>query len=267
MALCGTASHVYSFILWYSFILVVNASTARRSGSCIMLRQPRVFVALFPVSMVFWWFFEYLNRYVQNWYYVGIEDFGVVGYVFFASISFATVLPAVASVQEWLRTFPIVDHSFSNYPIVADKWIDRTAWPILAIAGTGLFLFGIYPDYLYPLIWLSPFFVTLSLYRILMGPDVSHALLGRLSKNMFSWSLSALICGFFWEMWNTYSFAKWIYSVPFAHRFQIFEMPLLGYAGYLPFGLECAVMVYAIVGAESDPKVAFGRVRASTTNS
>jgi hypothetical protein len=27
--------------------------------------------------------------------------------------------------------------------------------------------------------------------------------------------------------------------VPFVHRFQIFEMPLLGYAGYLPFGLEC----------------------------
>jgi hypothetical protein len=26
------------------------------------------------------------------------------------------------------------------------------------------------------------------------------------------------------------------------HRFEIFEMPVLGYAGYLPFGLECAVV-------------------------
>jgi hypothetical protein len=26
------------------------------------------------------------------------------------------------------------------------------------------------------------------------------------------------------------------------HRYQIFEMPLLGYAGYLPFGLQCAVV-------------------------
>ena len=36
--------------------------------------------------------------------------------------------------------------------------------------------------------------------------------------------------------------AKWEYSIPYVHRFEIFEMPLVGYAGYLPFGLECAVV-------------------------
>ena len=55
-------------------------------------------------------------------------------------------------------------------------------------------------------------------------------------------ALSALICGFFWEMWNYYSLAKWVYDVPYVQRFHIFEMPLLGFAGYLPFGLECAVI-------------------------
>jgi hypothetical protein len=25
--------------------------------------------------------------------------------------------------------------------------------------------------------------------------------------------------------------------------FHLFEMPILGYAGYLPFGLECAVII------------------------
>jgi hypothetical protein len=30
--------------------------------------------------------------------------------------------------------------------------------------------------------------------------------------------------------------------VPFVQRFHIFEMPILGYAGYLPFGLECMVV-------------------------
>jgi hypothetical protein len=43
-------------------------------------------------------------------------------------------------------------------------------------------------------------------------------------------------------MWNFYSLAKWTYHVPFVQRFEIFEMPILGYAGYLPFGLECAVI-------------------------
>ncbi len=55
-------------------------------------------------------------------------------------------------------------------------------------------------------------------------------------------ALAAVTCGVFWEMWNYFSLAKWEYSIPFVHRFQIFEMPLLGYAGYLPFGLQCAVL-------------------------
>ena len=52
--------------------------------------------------------------------------------------------------------------------------------------------------------------------------------------------LAGLACGFFWEMWNMWSLAKWVYSVPFVDRFHLFEMPALGYAGYLPFGIECA---------------------------
>jgi len=41
-------------------------------------------------------------------------------------------------------------------------------------------------------------------------------------------------------MWNYFSLAHWKYSIPFVQRFEVFEMPALGYAGYLPFGLECA---------------------------
>jgi hypothetical protein len=55
-------------------------------------------------------------------------------------------------------------------------------------------------------------------------------------------ALAALFCGFFWELWNVNSLAHWEYSVPFVQRFHIFEMPILGYAGYLPFGLECMVV-------------------------
>jgi hypothetical protein len=52
-------------------------------------------------------------------------------------------------------------------------------------------------------------------------------------------ALAALLCGFFWEMWNYHSLAKWIYSIPYVERIKIFEMPILGYMGYLPFGLLC----------------------------
>ena len=44
-----------------------------------------------------------------------------------------------------------------------------------------------------------------------------------------------------------HSLAKWKYNVPFVHRVQLFEMPILGYAGYLPFGLECAIIADMIL--------------------
>jgi hypothetical protein len=65
-------------------------------------------------------------------------------------------------------------------------------------------------------------------------------------------AMAALFCGWFWEMWNYYSLAKWEYAIPFVHRYEIFEMPILGYAGYLPFGLECAVLVDMLGVFEED---------------
>jgi hypothetical protein len=62
-------------------------------------------------------------------------------------------------------------------------------------------------------------------------------------RPVVSLALGALICGFFWEMWNYYSFPKWIYHTPGAQFLHIFEMPLLGYGGYMPFGLELFVLL------------------------
>jgi len=50
--------------------------------------------------------------------------------------------------------------------------------------------------------------------------------------------LAGLCCGFFWEMWNYYALPKWYYTVPYVGFWKIFEMPLLGYTGYLPFAVE-----------------------------
>ena len=63
----------------------------------------------------------------------------------------------------------------------------------------------------------------------------------------------ALICGFCWETWNYCALAKWVYAVPWVHRFQIWEMPLIGFAGYLPFGVECAAVTAWICPALVDP--------------
>jgi hypothetical protein len=50
-------------------------------------------------------------------------------------------------------------------------------------------------------------------------------------------TVSALTCGFFWEMWNGGSAGyHWVYTVPYVGGMpHLFEMPLLGYLGYPPF--------------------------------
>ncbi|MBN2302615.1 MAG: hypothetical protein JXN60_08880, partial [Lentisphaerae bacterium] len=60
--------------LWLGYILVINAWTYRRTGHCMLIDRPRDMVMLFAASAVFWWYFEYLNRFVQNWHYRGIGN-------------------------------------------------------------------------------------------------------------------------------------------------------------------------------------------------
>jgi len=226
--------------LWISYIVVLNALSYRRKGSCIMQDNKLYFFLLFPLSSDFWWFFEYLNRFVQNWYYTGVH-FGAFEYFLYATISFSTVLPAVISTRDWLLTYPFISNGSNNWSTIGLTKSKYLAWFILIISGAGLALIGVWPDYLFPLLWVSPLLIIVSLQVI---GEKQH-ILTSVDKGDYtlvvSSALAALFCGFFWELWNYWSLAKWEYAIPLVHRFELFEMPLLGYTGYLPFGLECAV--------------------------
>ena len=86
--------------------------------------------------------------------------------------------------------------------------------------------------------WLGPLLAWWSLQRLTAGPRGTYTF-----RDGGLWSLAALLCGFFWEMWNGYSLSKWSYQVPYLDILHVFEMPLAGYSGYLAFGLECAIAV------------------------
>jgi hypothetical protein len=232
--------------LWVAYIITLNALTYRRAGRCLLLDQPLPFLLLFPVSAAFWWFFEYLNRFVQNWYYVGTQ-FGPVEYFLYASFSFSTVLPAFASTRDWLLSFPQIENTFQSFPSFRVSRPRCLAAVVLIAAGTGLLLLGLLPQYLFALLWISPLLILVSLQVLLQEDHLLKALAHGDWALVLSSALSALICGFFWEMWNYWSLAKWTYQIPFVDRFRIFEMPLLGYAGYLPFGVECTVIVGMIM--------------------
>jgi hypothetical protein len=236
----GLQPHTFT-PLWLSYILVINALCYRRSGRCMLKDRRRYFLLLFPASAAFWWFFEYLNRFVQNWQYTGVH-YGAVKYFCLATLPFATVLPAVLGTREWIAGFPWIKQKFKNFLPLGFSHSKIAARTALVISACGLTGIGIWPDYLFPLLWVSPLLIIVSLQALMREKHVLSDIFKGDWRGVISSAAAALFCGLFWEMWNYYSLAKWQYSVPFVHRFQIFEMPLLGYAGYLPFGLECLVI-------------------------
>jgi hypothetical protein len=227
--------------LWFSFILVINALCHRRSGRCMMLCQTRLFLFLFPVSAVFWWFFEYLNRFVQNWSYTGVH-FSPWTYFCYATLSYSTVLPAVLGTRDLLNTFSWIQQIFDNFKPFNCPNPRVLATSTLIMSSISLACIGVWPNYFFSLLWISPLIIIVSLQTLMKEKHILSGLTAGHWSPVISSALAGLFCGFFWEMWNYYSLARWEYSIPFVYRFNIFEMPILGYAGYLPFGLECAVI-------------------------
>ena len=239
--------------VWAGFILLMNALCVKRSGHSPMTDHPWAYAATFPASSLFWWFFEYLNRYVWNWYYLGIAELGALEYTLYATICFASVLPGVCAVAAWLHTFPIFnDKVYGNMACIN---LRKPGWCLFlgVLATIGLTGIVFFPDYAYPFLWISPLTVFLLVQFLLREPCVLDSFSRGNWSVFIRFALAALICGFCWETWNYYALAKWVYAVPWVHRFQIWEMPFIGFGGYLPFGVECAAVTAWILPALVQP--------------
>ncbi|HMS83974.1 MAG TPA: hypothetical protein PKD12_10005 [Nitrospira sp.] len=228
--------------LWLGAIVIVNACTYARISRCMMLHCPRYFLSLFPLSAAFWWLFEYLNRFVQNWYYVGVAELSSIEYLLRATVPFSTVLPAVIGTAEWLTSYPSLTAGLDRFKPFYVPSAKLASWVVLLLSCAGLFGIGLWPNYLFPLVWVGPLLLVIALQGLVERPTILSPPAQGDWRGIWVSALAALICGIFWELWNWNSLAHWEYALPFVHRFQLFEMPLLGYAGYLPFGLECVAV-------------------------
>ena len=233
-------SHTFT-PLWLSYIVLINALTYRRCGHCLLTARTGYLLALFALSSLFWWYFEFLNRFVQNWYYVDVGEWSATRYTMQASISFSIVLPAVMSTLEYLYTFPVLAARRAGPAL---NLVTRPIWTWLAFAVgcAGLLSIAIWPNLIYSFVWVAPLLLLLALQRFAGIPSYLTPLQTGDYRIIYLPALASLCCGALWEMWNFYSQSKWQYAIPYVHRFELFEMPILGYAGYLPFGLTCAVM-------------------------
>lgn len=245
----GLRTHILFFPLWLGYALLVDAVVVRRRGSSILTRSRSDFVGLFLASAPAWWLFELVNEHTQNWTYVGAEYFTDLEYGILATVAFSTVMPAVFGTAELLRSFDWIDRFRSGPRLRPTRGLLAT---FVGIGAGMLALIIVWPTYFYPFIWGWVFFLTVPLNHALgRGTLLDYTAEGDW-RPVVCLSLGALACGFVWELWNVYAYPYWTYDAPGVNFWHIFEMPLIGYIGYLPFGLELHALVHLVFPREPD---------------
>jgi hypothetical protein len=246
----GPRTHWGFFPLWVGYCLCVDGLVFWRTGTSLLTRSPRKYIGLFLVSAPVWWIFELLNIRTQNWTYIGAEIFSPLQYVILTTVSFTTVIPAVFGAAEFFASFDFVKHLTKSGPVIGtDK---RTTTTFFIVGWLMLVLMLIWPNVYFPFIWLSPYFIFEPINVWLGNRSLARSTAKGDWRPVIALWLGVLLTAFFWEMWNYYSFPKWVYHVTWGNWLHIFEMPALGYGGYLPFALELYALYHLIYGFFGD---------------
>ncbi len=249
----------YAFTpLWWGFIMFVDGIVWRRTGGrSLLATRPATVATSALVSVGGWTFFEYLDYFVLgNWFYpnghMAALDHATIVALFL--VAYTTVWPVVFEWTTLLSTFPRLVQRYAQGP--------RLVLPGGLLVVTGLVLLGAMVFWYRPLfwvLWIGPLAVIGGqMLRLGLWTPLSDLARGDWSKTVLV-ALASLVTGFFWELWNYGSSHPnplpptnpnyWVYDIPYVNVIHVWsEMPLLGYAGYLPFGILVWV-VYAWAGA------------------
>jgi hypothetical protein len=242
----GPRTQLLFFPLWLGYVLTIDALVLMRKGTSLLTRSVKRFVGLFVVSAPAWWLFEALNWRVQNWHYVGRELFTNWQYILTASLSFSTVIPAVFGASELVSTFSFIQR-MGRGPVIRP-----TPRTLVTFALSGVVMLALllaFPRHFFPFTWLSLYFILEPINAALRFPSLANFTQQGDWRPIAALWMGALICGLFWECWNFFSFPKWVYTLPpIVNWGHIFEMPLLGYGGYLPFAMELYALYHLVTG-------------------
>jgi hypothetical protein len=229
-------------VCWIGYLLVFDALLTLHGGSGSPARRsPRRFVACVVLSVPIWLAFEAVNAVsLEAWAYHGLSDNPFVRNATFA-IAFATICPAMFVTAELLQQQGLRK---LRGPALRVGSGGEAALVLLGLACLAFALIAQDPVGSFG-VWLAFTLLLDPLNRRLGAPSI----LGDWRRGHWGRTVAliaaALLCGFFWEFWNHWAAGKWTYNLPFLGPLEdvrYFEMPVIGLAGYLPFGIECWVM-------------------------
>jgi hypothetical protein len=226
---------------WWGYILFLDGFIALRRGHSLLTARTQHVLPMLIWSASFWYFFEMLNLRFKNWYYVGVFKNVLVGYPF-SLVCFATVLIGMFETYEAVTSLGLW-RNWRGKPSRFPWWV---SYAVQLVGAAMVTLSLVFPTYLAPLVWGSvSFLLDPRNYRrgarsILR--DFEERDFGLVARLLFG----GLICGGVWESMNFFAPQKWIYTVRGLENFKLFEMPLLGFAGFPALALD-GMAVYSLL--------------------
>ncbi len=207
--------------MWSGAVLVMYA------GGWLGYPGIRRHAVLMALSVPIWWWFELVNLRVGNWEYVGKVTYTWPVYMALSSVAFSIVLPALDAA--WSL--------FIRQEVPAVGRAGPREWHLVEVAlGVALqsLVFAL-PVLFFFAVWIAPFLMLDGLVGYQGGRSLVWDLLRGRWRLAVAVAAGGLLCGVLWEFWNYWATPKWVYHVPWVDFAHLFEMPVLGYGGYIPF--------------------------------
>jgi hypothetical protein len=241
-------------LCWVGFLLLFDGLLTwlrpRLGPGSPARTRPRRFTICFVTSVGVWLFFDWVNfSFIHAWDYHWIEPLTLAHEYTAKFVAFGAISPAMFMTAELCQQLGL---RRVGGPALR---ITRPWQVAMVVVGVPAFLS---PFFLRDPIACFPLWVSL----VLVFDPLNHWLGGGTTPTLIGdwragrWGrtlalmLGGLTCGFLWEFWNYWAAAKWTYDLPFLvslERHRLFEMPLPGFAGFLPFALECWVVFQTIL--------------------
>jgi len=230
-------------IAWTGFILFADSVVFRARGNSWIRSAPLEFLWLCVASIPLWLVFELYNRFIENWYYIGLAENLWLRYFGYAW-SFATIWPAIFEAAEliavWRGARPILP-ARSAAPRHTPG--ERFYLSSIAVGAAMLVWPLVWPSrYLAAPVWLGFILLLDPINFRLGGESLAGDFAERRFDRVVNLALSGFLCGGLWELLNYWARSKWRYTVPILEHTKIFEMPLPGYLGFPAFAWECFTM-------------------------
>ncbi len=243
--------HWSDFPLFWGLVLIIDGWVyVRNGGKSMISHRPQELIGIGVSSAMGWMLFEYLNFFVDRNWFIHSRQIDRETFLFYAIIISTGLLPLSFVFYDLFNTVPVLKRRFTEGPkFILPEGIKTI---LLILSLLSLFAAGLFPDALFFVLWVSPaILIGLVLDKVGIWTPLRSIGKGNWRPTLI-FALTYLAAGLCLECENYFSAARvngipvyseqpafWEYNLPFVNRFHLFQMPILGYFGYMPFGIYC----------------------------